>query len=267
MVSREKLLAAIKRTSAGPNILVSDCDRTLLTHDCGEAFLAYLCRNKLLKDGSLLPGKTSVLDETYHKRVFERYWGLVDQHKHQEAYEFCATVLSGYASGEIRALVTKTVAYENEKPGKRHLFGREIDRGLQPLPAMLAMFKKLAEDGFELWLVSASPLPVVEAVCEIYSLPVKRIIGMQTTLTGGRYTKILVRPTPTYDGKVSCIENQLEKDGLPRNWSLAAAFGDSANDRKMLERADVRIVVDRGNELSNYGKEKGEKNKWFVINV
>ena len=49
---------------------VLDFDNTCIVNDVGEATLAFMCRNRLLRYGGLLPSGAQACDPAYHEQVF-----------------------------------------------------------------------------------------------------------------------------------------------------------------------------------------------------
>jgi hypothetical protein len=73
---------------------IFDFDNTCIVNDIGEATFAYLCRNNLLKDFSLLSDETD--HESYHERVFQTYQNLYELGDIKNAYALNAQMFSGF---------------------------------------------------------------------------------------------------------------------------------------------------------------------------
>ena len=59
-----------------------------------------------------------------------------------------------------------------------------------------------------------------------------------------------------FEGKIECIKKFIDKDIPP-----LLGVGDSINDLPMLEYCNIKVIVDRQNDLSEYAKQ----NNWFLI--
>ena len=73
-VSRAEQVTAA-RIDGAPDLRfgVLDFDNTCIVNDVGEATLAFMCRNQLLRYGELLPSGAQPCDRGYHERVFRHY--------------------------------------------------------------------------------------------------------------------------------------------------------------------------------------------------
>ena len=91
--------------------------------------------------------------------------------------------------------------------------------------------------GHEIFVVSASPRPIVEAAAAVCGIPAARVIAATAVLEGDRYAAAVHRPIPYGAGKSAALRREL--DGL----TLLAAFGDNAFDAEMLASAERPIAV------------------------
>ena len=79
---------------------VLDFDNTCIVNDVGEATLAYVCRNHLLRYGNLLPSGGQSCDPAYHAQVFRHYHQLLNRGDIRPASLLCARILA--ASNPMR---------------------------------------------------------------------------------------------------------------------------------------------------------------------
>lgn len=222
---------------------VFDFDNTCVINDVGEAVLAFLCENKLLKHFD-------------NETAFKKYYALLEEGKTQEAYEFATQVLAGVTIDEIKQIVKETVKKEGTKLSKRNLYGIEINHGIK-INKSIAKLIGLLHATYEIWVVSASARPIIEEALKLY-FPCCTIncIGMESKQNRGILTEQLIYPTSTFRGKVDNIKKYISKDTPP-----VLGAGDSMNDRYMLEYSKVKVVVDRNNQLTELAREKG----WIIL--
>ena len=91
--------------------------------------------------------------------------------------------------------------------------------------------------GHEIFVVSASPRPIVEAAAAVCGIPAARVLAATAVLEGDRYAAAVHRPIPYGAGKAAALRREL--GALP----LLAAFGDNAFDAEMLAMSQRPIAV------------------------
>ncbi len=243
MVNFAKLFKAVLKALPKKGYAVFDFDNTCTINDVGEAVLAFLCENKLLKQFD-------------NEAAFKKYYALLEQGKTQEAYEFATQVLAGFTSNEIRQIVKGTVKKEGAKLSNRILFGIEINQGIK-INKPIAKLIHLLYPNYKIWIVSASAKPIIEEALKIFFPRYKiNCIGMESRQNQGILTEQLIYPTSTFQGKVDNIKKHISKDIPP-----VLGAGDSMNDRYMLEYSKIKVVVDRNNQLTELAREQG----WIIL--
>lgn len=237
------ILTDLPKTLPKKGYAVFDFDNTCVINDVGEAVLAFLCENKLLKQFD-------------NEAAFKKYYTLLEQGKTQEAYEFATQLLAGFTISEIKNIVQETAKQEGSKLSKRNLFGIEINRGIKTNQSITKLIG-LLHPHYKIWVVSASAKPIIEEALKIF-LPDCQIkcIGMESEQNRGILTDQLIYPTSTFKGKVDNIKKYISKEVPP-----VLGAGDSMNDRYMLEYCKVKVVVDRKNQLTELAKKKG----WIIL--
>lgn len=111
--------------------------------------------------------------------------------------------------------------------------------GIRLRPPLQAMLERLEQAGFDLWVVSASPEPLVQGAAEALGIPAARVIGVRTAVVDGKLTSELEKPLPWRQGKVDAIQARI---GV----RPALAFGDGWTDYEMMANADRAVLLDRG---------------------
>lgn len=143
--------------------------------------------------------------------------------------------------GEARCYGMMAWAFAGWTPDEIRAFARRmfLKRGLEERihEEMRAVVEWARERGVPLWVVSASPLFVVQTGIEHFEIPSERIIAATPILSDGVVGARLADPIPYGEGKVRGIERVV---GACR---IVAAFGDEAFDLEMLGRADVPVAV------------------------
>jgi HAD superfamily phosphoserine phosphatase-like hydrolase len=242
------------KTAGTPPFAVFDFDNTCIVNDVGEATLAFLCQNKLVKNLELLTeGEGGAGD--YSERVFRRYYEIFGQGKILEAYVFCARAFAGFTPEAATALAQATLAYEGETLGTDELYGVKIAHGLPVRPQVRQLMEYLSAQGVAIWIVSASSEFAVRAALQHHRLP-GQIIGIRNVIKDGILTPLLEEPMSVLTGKPACIKKFIDPNRAP-----LVGVGDSMNDLPMLETASIKVIVDRGNKLAEEARARG----WFLI--
>ncbi len=257
-MEREALIAIEKAVdsalaSTKKPFAIFDFDNTCIVNDIGEATLAYLCGHELLRDRRLLGDADASPD--YHARFFHTYHQLAGEGKSRAADTLCARIFSGFSPGEAEAAALTAISEEGKKLGSKMLYDLHIERGLVVKPAVLSLMNFLKERKVSTWIISASPEPAVRAAMKHFGIE-SELIGVRSILNEGIYTSQLEQPVPIMEGKVLCMKKYID----PVNVPLFVA-GDSMGDAPMLETAEIKVVVDRGNELARVARERG----WFLL--
>jgi phosphoserine phosphatase len=93
------------------------------------------------------------------------------------------------------------------------------------------------KQGHEIFVVSASPRPVVEAAAAVAGIGAPHVLAATAVLEGDRFATAVHRPIPYGAGKAAALRAAL--GDLP----LLAAFGDNAFDVDMLAMAELPVAV------------------------
>jgi phosphoserine phosphatase len=105
----------------------------------------------------------------------------------------------------------------------------------------------------EVYLVSASPRPVVEAAAAAWGFDSAHVLATTARFAGGVMLPEVVRPVPYGGGKVALLRDRLGQR------ELLAAFGDNTFDVPMLEAARMAVLVEpKPRFLSHLASLEGE---------
>jgi phosphoserine phosphatase len=127
-------------------------------------------------------------------------------------------------------------------------------------PPMRELIRRLTEHGFEVWIVTASPEALYQKfLSRELSVPITRILGVKSVVSGGVITDRIVEPVPQDEGKLQAIETFVQDRPL-------LVGGNSRGDKEMIEfSADLKLIVNPdefvapGQEMSmsDYAKRHG----------
>jgi phosphoserine phosphatase len=238
-----------------PPFAVLDFDNTCIVNDVGEATLAYICRNHLLRCGELMPSGARRCDPAYHEQVFRRYYQLLDGGDIRSASLLCARILAGFKPDEAAATVSAALDAEGTSPGESELYGIRIALGIAVRPALRRLIDFSAANNIQVWIVSASPEIAVQVAMRRFGLA-GHLIALRHRLDKEVLTQALDEPHSIAQGKVDCIKRFIDATRRP-----LLAVGDSVYDLPMVEYADLHAVVERDNGLTQEARRRG----WFVL--
>jgi phosphoserine phosphatase len=234
---------------------VLDFDDTCIVNDVGEATLAFMCRNQLLRHGGLLPSGAQACDPPYHERVFRHYHELLDGGDIRAASLLCARILAGFAPRTAAAIVAAALEAEGTLPGKTELYGVAVARGLAVRPSLRRLIDFSAAHNIDIWIVSASPEIAVRVAMTHFGLG-GNLIALRHQVADDVLSPTLEEPHSIAEGKVDCIKKLIDSKRRP-----LFAVGDSVYDLPMVAYAEIHAVVEQDNALTQEARRRG----WFVL--
>lgn len=289
--NRARLERALSALAAreGRRVAVLDWDNTMMRGDIGDLVLAdLLLRGAPLRpppaaDPMLTPaahdalGRAAPGDELGRVVAHVSWRGETPDGEpaftipmspfHRASYAFMAQVIAtGRTDEEQRVLARQAFARADDAAigATATVGGVEVERFARLHRPMIELARALETVGVEVWIVSASPQPVVEALAEIAGLSPARVIGVRSSRDAeGRGTAAfeacgegpVETPVITWlEGKRSWINRvifgvpparQRERQEDPALRPVLAA-GDSDGDLAMLQDAtELSLVLDR----------------------
>lgn len=234
---------------------VLDFDNTCIVNDVGEATLAFMCRNNLLRCGDLLPAGGETCSPAYHERVFRRYHQLLNSGDIRSASLLCAGILAGFKPDEAAAAVSAAVDAEGTIPGEAELYGIQIACGLAVRPALQKLIEFSNANAIQVWIVSASPAIAVQVAMQRFGL-LGNLIALRHRIDNELLSHAIDEPHSIAEGKVDCIKTFIDRNRRP-----LFAVGDSVFDLPMVEYADLHAIVERDNALT----QEARRRRWFVL--
>jgi phosphoserine phosphatase len=265
----EQALARPASEGGPPPAVVFDFDNTLIHGDISFSTVAYLTRE--LRFGFDPSGDRSPFDEQLrglfraharaegdlrallHRRLAYRivagYEELWRGGREVEGCQWLARLLQGLTPAEAARLAEQAFSREEARSPGRHVYepaglpGEPLvqQAGVRVREPMRRLIAHLRSRGVEVWVVSASPEPLVQAIALArFGLPPERVVGVRSRLLDGRLTGEPEGVVPFRQGKVEVVAKALGRRPV-------LAFGDAWTDFEMLLNAERGVLIDRGN--------------------
>jgi len=206
--------------------------------------------NALIADG-LKSLKANFLDFFHDKTKAERVWKLREKNPTllnefvwkeysdkmkkegvESAYRWSSFLFSGWTEKKIRSFAKKVWKAEIK---------RKDNTSVSPYKEMIGLVKFMLEKQWKIFIVTASPEPIIREVSPVFSIPPENVIGMNLLEKEGISTVEIVEPYTYGEGKVKAL---WERVGA----NADLAFGDSENDFPLLKSATrFGVLIDKGN--------------------
>jgi len=212
-----ELLEQHRNTKPSP-IATLDWDNTCISGDIGEAFVRALSADRKQ-------------DIVAHYEEIYRTQGA------NTAYAYAATRIVGMTEEEVKLRAQEVIS------------AGLSDGSLRFRPEIKKLISTLTQDGWTVWIVSASATALVEPFAELLEIPAERVIGVSVQKdAAGCFTEKLAVPMTYRQGKVTAIQRRIKRQPL-------LAIGDAKTDIEMLQFAHRGILIDRGDlELRKLAK-------------
>lgn len=225
--AKEILLAL--HAEHGPGVLAFDGDGTLWTGDVAEDVIHAMLHGRRLRDNVtplLLEEAVKVGYQGAHDPHALLEYVLAQDHAgkvdHERTCELIGALLAGFSTQEFH---TAAFAMLQEAKLRERLIGETWE--------LLRFGRTL---GHRILVVSASPLAVVDAACDLVGLEADRA-GVVVHTRDEVYVGTVARPIPYGPGKVTAIR-QRAPEAL-----VHAAFGDNRFDIPMLQEAKLSVAI------------------------
>jgi len=137
------------------------------------------------------------------------------------------------------------------------------DKIFAPMRDLIALLKK---NGFEVWIVSASPEVMYRPfLSRELGIPATNVIGVKSVVRGGRITGTIVLPVPQDQGKKEAVETFVQEAPL-------FAAGNSRGDREMIESSRGMRMIINPDEHAEKGEAESiasyaRRNGWLVERI
>jgi phosphoserine phosphatase len=134
------------------------------------------------------------------------------------------------------------------------------DKIFAPMKSLIELLK---QNGFEIWIVSASPEAMYQQFMgKAFGIPMTNVIGVKSIVRGGRITSEIVRPVPQDRGKKEAVETFVQEVPL-------FAAGNSRGDREMIEFSrGIRMIINPDEHVERGETESvasyARRNRWLI---
>ncbi len=145
------------------------------------------------------------------------------------SYEMMTWCYAGRSPDELRQLAAEVLAPEHFAARRHPSFGPILD--------------ELRRSELALWLVTASPGPIVEVAAAQWGFAPTQIVSSQAAVVAGKLSAELARPCPYREAKPRLLREQAGTG------PCLACFGDSAFDFELLREAQLPVAVSPKPEL------------------
>jgi len=157
-----------------------------------------------------------------------------DYRRMEPAYAWLSQLLAGYSKAQVQgfASAAKTENLANPVDSKQTIGGVQVTSWVRVYDPMKNLISALSQNGFDVWVVSASPQPIVEVWAAEVGIAADHVIGIRNVESAGVYGYDLVGcgdvPNGTNDGSGNATGNSLITyiDGK-RCWINKVIYGDS----------------------------------------
>lgn len=137
------------------------------------------------------------------------------------------------------------------------------DKIFQPMKHLIQRLKK---NGFEIWIVTASPEALYQKfLSKAFDIPITNIVGVKSAISNGIVTNRIVHPIPQDHGKKEAIETFIQEQPL-------LVGGNSRGDKEMIEFSrDLKLIVNPDEHIAHDQKESiatyAKKNGWLIVRI
>jgi len=131
---------------------------------------------------------------------------------------------------------------------------------------MVDLIKLLKQNGFEVWIITASPEAMYQKfLSEELQIPITNIVGIKSIIRGGIITANMVEPIAQDHGKKEAIETFVQEQPL-------LVGGNSRGDKEMIEYSqnlkliinpDEYVAEDQTESIAEYAR----KNNWLIAKI
>jgi phosphoserine phosphatase len=210
---------------SGEGVVACDADGTLWTGDVGEDFFFHVLEHEALLEpaiaGARAMARAHGIEAKDGRDTFDALYRAYRAHALPE--ELACELMAWCVAGRDRKSV-REIARRVHRPGEMQ--GRLIPET-----------QRVLEVASEVWIVSASPAPVVEAALESIGRDPSRSVALEVAWENDVMKPEPIRPIPYAEGKVTNLRARI--GARP----ILAALGDSAFDLPMLAAARFGIAV------------------------
>jgi HAD superfamily phosphoserine phosphatase-like hydrolase len=220
---RQALEEMLRHGSPGA-VAALDFDQTVIYGDVSETLLG-------------------LLDERDGGNRHDVYQAEVRADRYRAYVDLVGTLIGSHTEPEARALALWTL----EVGEARGILGYR-----EPIRELVWALQR---HGWDVWVVSASPEVLVQALVQRIGVPPGRVLGMRTPLDAeGRYGHTVDGPITYLGGKLMALRAAAAADPT-------FVIGDSEGDLAMMEAARHALLLDHGDEALIA---RAHKSGWWI---
>lgn len=280
LVKNDKILQPPNRDWSATNANLTTAAQDALNAACDAA----------AEPGAPLPTSTTAACAAEIMNVYyngttaagESAWTQSSSCTNNQSYAWVAQLLSGYKPSDVRAFARAAFDENLAAPiGATQTVGGVTLAGyIRVYDQIRDLAEAFGDNGFDVWVVTASPQYVVDGLAEAIGVPQNRVIGIRNVLAAGRLTYELQTcggmpegSIITFDEGKRCWINKVIY-GEPESSQLAPnpdpskrpvfVAGDSDTDIAMLKDATVlKLVIVRNKLQTMCNALDNHQNKWL----
>ena len=243
--SSETYNRLLKTISSKQGVAAFDFDNTIVYNDFGEEVMNSLIKEGLpfFKEDFTLFFKDNELSKSifqnrflnpklFSEFILQSYTEIASSEGVETSYRWSSFLFSGSTEKELKEYSKKVWTEQKKRVDQNRVF---------PYDEMLDLIQFLLEKNWEVYIVTASPSYVIQAISEELGIQQEMVIGMELEEKNGFLSPKILEPYTYGLGKVKAFQNKTGK--LPD-----LAMGDSWNDFPLLESATLSIALDKGNK-------------------
>jgi len=226
----QELIARLDREVTDPRktLVATDGDGTLWSGDVGEDFFFAFTRENRVRASAFEALRSLATEFSIEAKDAEIATRLYEGYVHGKVpedriCEMIAWLAAGHSRSEVQAIVRATL--EREKLSTR----------MQAEAVAIVEWARARK--IDVYVVSASPDPVVCEAAELLGLPPECVLAVRPTYEGDAMTPDVERPIPYGAGKAAALARVA--DGR----TIAVACGDNVFDAEMLRAAKVPVAI------------------------
>ncbi len=240
-ITTEAVIARLTALTSSPDrktVIAFDADGTLWTGDVSDDVFVYSTENGLLRS-SARPALAELA---------ERHG--VHHGADATSSDLAGALFAAYRDGRVSELDTYAMmawCYAGFTRSELHDLAAAVlrDAGLRDRVnwRVTKVFEWANQHGLDAWVVSASPLPILEVAVQSIGLHAGALIAAEPSFEKDQVLPRLAAPVPYAETKVAALRERTN------GAELAAAFGDSQFDLAMLRAASFGVAVNPKPEL------------------
>ncbi|MBL1213030.1 MAG: haloacid dehalogenase-like hydrolase [Ignavibacteriae bacterium] len=224
-------------------------------------------KNETGRKIAVFDGDGTVLGQTPHYLADEAMYQYALEHPEKNKKIFNEMIKQSnvsipYVQNRVKYIAGESLQFYRDL-GEKYFKKYYSNKIYEP---MREMINQLKANGFEIWIITASPEGMYQQfLSKELQIPITNIVGIKSTIRNGIITDEIVKPIPQDHGKKEAIETFVQDVPL-----LVA--GNSRGDKEMIEHSsmlkmivnpDEHIAPDQTESIADYAK----RNNWLIVKI